>query len=325
VTPLKEARLRNPRHAFLSFLTFAAILLAMPRAHAQQAASPAGTVPVTTVVTVLGPKYNAPPPLGKQDIIVHSGKTRVDATGWLPAQGEHAGLELAIVIDEAVSSDIGAQFKDLATFITDQQKSTKVGLFYADNGTIQAASQFNDDHVAVAKTLRLPFGRFGAYSSIYLSLMDLIKRWPATGARREILLIADGIDRFRGDFPTSTDLESTVTRAETAGIMIHTLYSTGVGRVARNMFRSTMGQSNLSKITDATGGEAFFQGLQTPISFGPYLQQLDMVLRNQYWLTMAMPLSKKPKGDLRQFRVTTEQTNVEISSAREVFVPGTPK
>ena len=308
-----------------SLLVFTAILIAIPPARAQQAASPAGTVPVTTVVTVLGPKFNAPPPLGKEDIIVHSGKARMDVTGWLPAQGEHAGLELAIVIDDAVSTDIGAQFKDLATFITDQQKTTKVGIFYADDGTIQAASQFNDDHAAVAKSLRLPIGRFAAYSSIYLSMMDLIKRWPATRDRREILLIADGIDRFRGDFPTSTDLESAITSAETAGIMIHTLYSTGVGRVARNLFRSTLGQSNLSKITDATGGEAFFQGLQTPISFGPYLQQLDVVLRNQYWLTFAMPRSKKAKGDLRPFRVTTEQHNVEISAPREVFVPGPAK
>jgi hypothetical protein len=308
-----------------SLLVFTAILIAIPPARAQQAASPAGTVPVTTVVTVLGPKFNAPPPLGKEDIIVHSGKARMDVTGWLPAQGEHAGLELAIVIDDAVSTDIGAQFKDLATFITDQQKTTKVGIFYADDGTIQAASQFNDDHAAVAKSLRLPIGRFAAYSSIYLSMMDLIKRWPATRDRREILLIADGIDRFRGDFPTSTDLESAITSAETAGIMIHTLYSTGVGRVARNLFRSNLGQSNLSKITDATGGEAFFQGLQTPISFGPYLQQLDVVLRNQYWLTFAMPRSKKAKGDLRPFRVTTEQHNVEISAPREVFVPGPAK
>ena len=308
-----------------SLLVFTAILIAIPPAHAQQAASSAGMAPVTAVVTVLGPKFNAPPPLGKEDIIVHSGKARMDVTAWLPAQGEHAGLELAIVIDDAVSTDIGAQFKDLATFITDQQKTTKVGIFYADDGTIQAASQFNDDHAAVAKSLRLPIGRFAAYSSIYLSMMDLIKRWPATRARREILLIADGIDRFRGDFPTSTDLESAITSAETAGIMIHTLYSTGVGRVARNLFRSNLGQSNLSKITDATGGEAFFQGLQTPISFGPYLQQLDVVLRNQYWLTFAMPRSKKAKGDLRPFRVTTEQHNVEISAPREVFVPGPAK
>ena len=317
--------MRNLLEAFLSFLIFAAILIMTPAAQAQQAASSAGMAPVTAVVTLLGPKFNAPPPLGKEDIIVHSGKARMDVTGWLPAQGEHAGLELAIVIDDAVSTDIGAQFKDLATFITDQQKTTKVGIFYADDGTIQAASQFNDDHAAVAKSLRLPIGRFAAYSSIYLSMMDLIKRWPATRDRREILLIADGIDRFRGDFPTSTDLESAITSAETAGIMIHILYSTGVGRVARNLFRSNLGQSNLSKITDATGGEAFFQGLQTPISFGPYLQQLDVVLRNQYWLTFAMPRSKKAKGDLRPFRVTTEQHNVEISAPREVFVPGPAK
>jgi hypothetical protein len=317
--------MRKPFHAFRPFLILAAILMTTLPVHAQQAASPAGTVPVTTVVTVLGPKFNAPPPLGKEDVIVHAEKTRVDVTGWVAAQGEHAGLELAILIDDVVSTDIGLQFKDLATFITDQQKTTKVGLFYADNGTIQAASQFNIDHVAVAKTLRLPLGRYAAYSSIYLSMMDLIKRWPSTGDRREILLISDGIDRFRGDFPESTDLESTIANAEKAGIMIHTLYSTGVGRVARNMFRSNLGQSNLAKITDATGGEAFFQGLQTPISFGPYLQQLDMVLRNQYWLTFAMPRSKKAKGDLRRFRVTTEQRNVEISAAQEVFVPGPAK
>ena len=100
-------------------------------ASAQQAASSAGTVPVTTVVTVLGPKFNAPPPVGREDIIVHSGKARVDVTGWVPAQGEHAGLELAILIDEAVSTDIGLQFKDLAAFITAQQKTTKLGIFYA--------------------------------------------------------------------------------------------------------------------------------------------------------------------------------------------------
>ena len=77
MTALKEARLRNLRHAFLSFFILAAILIASPWAHAQQAASPAGMVPVTTVVTVLGPKYNAPPPLGKEDIIVQEiGRSR---------------------------------------------------------------------------------------------------------------------------------------------------------------------------------------------------------------------------------------------------------
>ena len=316
------------RYRFLSatlFVIQAALLVVTLPARAQQQASPSGTVPVTTVVTVLGPKFNAPPALGKEDVIVHEDKTRRDVLSWVPTQGDRAALELAIVIDDATNTDFGLQFKDLTAFIMGQSKTARVGVFYADNGTVQAASQFSPDHEAVAKSLRLPVGRFAAYSSIYLSVMDLIKRWPADGARHEILLIADGIDRFRGDFPTSPDVDSTIERAQRAGIMIHTLYASGVGRVSRNMFRINLGQSNLSHITDATGGEAFFQGLQTPISFGPFLEQLDMVLRNQYWLTFAAPPGKKEKEELRRIKITTEQRNAELSYPERVPVPAAAK
>jgi len=301
-----------------------AVLIAPLSATAQQPPSSA-TVPVTTVVTVLGPKFNAPPALGKEDVIVHEDKQRRDITNWVPAQGERGALDLAILIDDTTTSDFGLQFKDLAAFINGQPKTARVGVFYAANGTIQAASQFNADHDAAAKSLHLPQGRIAAYSSIYLSLMDLMKRWPATGARREILLIADGIDRLRGDFPTSPDVLSAIEQAQRAGIMIHTLYASGVGRAARNAFRINLGQSNLSQITDATGGEAFFEGLQTPISFGPFLDRLDMALRNQYWLTVQLPASKKEKGELRSVRVNTEQRNVELSYPAKVLVPSAAK
>ena len=173
-----------------------------------------------------------------------------------------------------------------------QPKSCGVAVFFASNGTVQAASQFSTDHEAVAKSVRLPLGRVAAYSSIYLSLMDLIKRWPVTGARREVLLMADGIDRFRGD-PFSPDVDTTIERAQRAGVMIHTLYASGIGAFSRNMFQVNYGQSNLAKMADGTGGEAFFQGLQTPISFAPFLDQLNVVLNNQYWLKFETPRSKR--------------------------------
>ncbi|MGB0034697.1 MAG: hypothetical protein WBP79_04390 [Candidatus Acidiferrales bacterium] len=309
-------------YGFVLLLIPTVILGSALSVFAQEKASSAETVPITTVVTVLGPKFTPPPAIGKEDVIVHEAKNRLNVTGWIPAQGDKAGLELAIVIDDSSSTDLGLQLSDLTTFIKSQPKTAGIGLFYASNGTVQAASQFNTDHEAVAKSLRLPFGVGGGISSVYLSVMDLMSRWPATGMRREILLIADGIDRFRGDIPTSTDVQSTMDRAQKAGIMIHTLYVTGVGRASRNMFRINLGQSNLSRIADATGGEAFFQGTQTPISFGPYLQQLEMVLKNQFLLTFSIPRSKKPKGELRPIRVRTEQHNVEISAAEKVFVRG---
>jgi hypothetical protein len=285
----------------------------------------AGTTTVTTIVTVLGPQYTPPPAVGKDDVSVYQQKQKLPVTDWIPAQGDKAGLELAIVIDDATLTTFGIQLKDLENFILSQPKTTGIGIFYADDGTVQAASQFNTDHDAVAKAVRLPLGRFGAYTSIYLSLLDLIKRWPVTGARREILLFADGIDRFRGDIPTSPDFEATIDHAQTAGIIIHTMYATAGGRLGRSLFRINLGQSNLSRMADETGGEAFFQGLQTPVSVGPFLQQLDLVLKNQFFLTFTVPASKKQKGELKQIRVRTELPKVEISSPNRVFVPGSAK
>jgi hypothetical protein len=279
-------------------------------------------VPVTTVVTVLGPAYTAPPALGKSDVIVHTGQVREDVTQWTPAQGEKAALELAILIDDG--ADINTQLDDIRKFIQAQPKNSSVGLFYASSGLTQTVAPFSADHDAVAKKLRITQGLTSTSTSIYLSLMDLMSKWRATGARREILVLADGIDRFRGD-PFSTDVPLTVERAQKAGIMIHALYAQGVDRAARNLFRSNWGQSNLAQMSDGTGGESFFQGNNTPVSFAPFLEKLDMVLHNQYFLTFTTTRSAKAKGELRHFRVNTEQRNVEISAARFVLVPGHAK
>ena len=313
--------MRKSFQFLFGFLILSVLLAAALPAHARPQAASSG-VPVTTVVTVLGPKYTPPPAISKDDVNVYEGKDKRDVTGWIPAQGDKSDLMLAILIDDASRTELGIQLGDITAFIKELPKSTRVGVFYANNGTVQAASQFTPDHEAAAKAVRMPLGSFGAYSSIYLSTMSLISGWPVVpNSRREILLISDGIDRFRGD-PFSPDVDSTYQKAEQAGVIIHTLFATGVGRVARNLFRVNYGQSNLAEIADKTGGESFFQGTQTPIAFAPFLQQLDMILRNQYFLTFAAERSKKAKGELRPFRIKTEQKDVEISSADKVFVPG---
>jgi hypothetical protein len=310
--------MRKSVYAFASVLLVAGFSVVTG---APQAQAPA-TATVTTVVTVLGPKFTAPPAISKDDISVYEGKEKAEVKSWTPAQGEKALLQLAIVIDEASSTDLGNQLNDIKAFITAQPKTAGVGVFYASNGGVQPASQFSNDHEAVAKTLRLPLGNFGAYSSIYLSTMSLIKGWPETGGvRREILLIADGIDRFRGD-PFSPDIQSTYVAAEKAGVILHTLYCSGVGRAGHNMFRVNYGQSNLAQITDKTGGYSFFQGLQTPIAFAPFLEQLDTILKNQYFLSWNTKRPAKGKGELRSYRIRTELRDVDISSSDQVWVPG---
>ncbi len=304
---------------FTSSLLFVFLLFAASPADARSQQSGSSKVPVTTVVTVLAPNYTAPPPIGKSDVMVYSGMQRQDVSALEPAQGDHSALQLAILIDDL--SGIGTQLSELRKFIQSLPNTTQVGVFYADNGTVRTAADFSTNHEAVAQKVRLTLGLGASPVSIYISMMDFMSHWPATERRREFLVIADGIDRYRGD-PASPDVPATIERAQKAGIVIHTLYAQGADYVAHNLFRLNYGQSNLAEMADATGGQAFFQGLNTPISFTPFLNQLDMVLHNQYFLTFTTDRSPKKKGELRAFRVRSEQHNVEIAAARRILVPG---
>jgi len=297
-----------------------AIVMSAP-AVAAKPQSEAGTIPVTTVVTALGSKFTAPPAISKDDVTLREGKDRRDITNWIPAQGDRAGLQLAIVIDDSLTKTFGNQLQELASFITSQPKSTSVGVFYAANGTLQAASQFNPDSEAVAKTLRMPTGTYGAASSIYQSLLQLIGGWPVTGARREVLLCSDGFDYLRKE-RFSSDVDLTVQKAQQAGILIHSIYEQTAGRPGRNRRIAFIGQGNLNKLADGTGAYAFYSGDRSPLSISPYAQQLGMVLKNQYFLTFATPPSKSDKGEYRSIKVVTERRDVELKAPDKVFVPG---
>jgi hypothetical protein len=299
----------------LAVAIFVGLVLGVPLAlHAQ------ATVPVTTTVTVLGPKYTPPPPLTKDDLIVFSGKKRLPVVNWTPAHAPSAPLQLALLIDDADQSSLGLQFNDIKNFINEQSKTTAVGIFYGQYGTVQTTANFSTDHAAVAQKLRLPLGRlFGGSPSIYLSVSDLIKKWPGTGTRREVLLMASGVDFLQPGI-VDTYLDSAIADAQRAGVVFHSIYI-GPGRFGFS-WRGDIAQSNLSRLTSETGGAAFFEGLSTPVSFGPYLNQLSMILRNQYLLTVNMERSKKKKGELVPFQVRTEQRNVAFSAPKQVFVPG---
>lgn len=301
------------RSAKLLLVITAAFLAALP-VGAQEA-----TVPVQMTVTASGVRGAAPPPVTRQDVIAYQDRQHIEIKDWVPAQGENAGLEIIIVIDDNSDTSLGQQLGDLRDFINSLPLSASVGVAYASNGVISMTQNLTTDKTLSAKALRLPRGFPGAMSSPYLSVMDLISRWPESKNRHEVLLISDGVDRFRGSDPLDPDVDSLVDKAERAGVVIHTLYATGVGRANRNLFLISLGQSNLARLANHTGGEAYFQGYQTPIAFAPYLEQLSRTLNNQYILTVLAKPGKK--AGLVRFRVTTELAGVELSAPEHSWVP----
>jgi hypothetical protein len=261
----------------------------------------------------------------REDVFVKQGKERLKVTDWIPTRGDRGALDLFILIDDACDSSLGSQLNDLRSFVSAQPTTTAVGVGYMRNGTAQIAQNFTNDHEQAAKALRLPLGSSGAYGSPYLSVIDLMKRWPERPVRREVVMVTDGIDRARGGprtfFSTASnpDVDSAATVAQRTGTMIYTIYSPGVGRMHRNFFEANNGQNAIAQLSEVTGGESFFLGLQSPVSFRPYLDDIQRMLNNQYLLGfLAQP---RKKAGLQYVKLSSEITGVELVSADAVWVP----
>ena len=226
---------------------------------------------------------------------------------------------------------------DIREFIRAQPATTVIGLGYMRNTTVNILQNFTADHEQVAKSLRLPLGSTGASDSCYLSLMGLLKGWPAGKIRREVLMITDGIDRLRGagaEMPMagrrgmgpqvmpylSPDVDQASQDAQRYGVLVHSIYTRGVGHYSRNYWEVSNGQNGISKLADETGAESFFLGQQNAVSFKPYLDRLQNILDNQYYLVFNANPGKK--AGLQRVKIKTEVAKVEVVTADNVWVPG---
>jgi len=301
-------------------MSFAAMVMSSISLQAKDPGAPATEqVRMTVSASVEGGKRM--PMIEKEDIIVKKGKVRLQVTGWAPAQGDRAGLELFILIDDASASSLGSQLSDLRAFINAQPSTTSVGVGYARNGTVQIVQNFTADHAQAANALRLPLGSSGAFGSPYLSVVDLMKRWSGSQNRREIVMVTDGIDRAgRGrNALLNPDVDRAADVAQRTGTIIHTMYTPGVGHWRRNFWQGTYGQNGLAKLSSATSGESFFLGLQAPVSFQPYLDQLQTILDNQFLLSFTVKPEKK--AGFQSVSISTEVAGVDLNAADAVWVP----
>jgi hypothetical protein len=282
-----------------------------------QTTSPQALVPVTVTVSVETKHAKDFPVIYPEDVRVFQGKERLKVTQWVPAEGDGAGLELMIVVDDACDTHkVGQKLRDLRKFILAQPKEMAIGVGYMSNSNVRILQDPTKDHARAAKAVRLPLGRIAAYSSPYLAIADLIKGWPDIGDRRVIFMVSPGIDGMeRG--PSNPYLDHAVEHAQRAKVSVSSIYCSGAG------FKNAMldfGQSNLLEMADRTGGEAYFQGSHTPLSFTPYLQKFGDRLGHQYKLTFLAYAEEK--DTTQHIRIETEVPGVELEGPARVRIPG---
>jgi len=313
---------RNIIKMYIALAMMAELVALVPLRAQGTSASPAVSAGMT--VTASAAENKTVPEIKPQDVIVNQGKQRVQVTDWVRAQGDHAGLDLFILIDDSASSSLGSQLDDLRAFIKAQPSTTLVGVGYMQNAVVKLAQDLTNDHEAAAKALRLPLGSVGAYGSPYLSVIDLMKRWPEHSQnRREVIMVTDGVDRARGGpqwrgLTINPDVDSAAAVAQRTGTIVHTIYTPGSGRMRRNFFEANNGQLGIAKLSDVTGGQSYFLGLQNPVSFKPYLDDLQKILSNQY--LVKFPVKPGKKAGLQYVSFSTELAGVEFSAADAVWV-----
>jgi hypothetical protein len=301
--------------AGLAMGLIAGIGAAAPAVLAQQ-----GTAPASMVVSVEGKHGKDIPAVTIEDVKVFQGSTEDRVTEWTPLTGAQAGLQLYVLVDDSSDSDIALQFKEVRDFLAELPATTEVAIGYMQYGAVQTEQKFTTDHELAGKALRLPLGGTNGGPSPYLSITDLVKHWPAFNGRREILMVSEGIDWLQ-EGAVDSYLDAAIEDAQKAGVQVSAIYASGSGHLGHTYWRIYWGQYDLSRLTDETGGEFYWQGYQTPVSFQPYLQEFMNRLQHQYRLTFEARGGKK--AGFQHVSLSTSVPDAQLVGANDVYVAAT--
>jgi len=258
----------------------------------------------------------------KQTITFYENRKLQEVAGWAPLRGERSGLQLVVLLDDSSRGNLGLQLNDIRTFLNGLPPNAQVAIGYMRNGTPNLVQNFTSDHAQAAKSLRLPSGNAGINGSPYFCLSDLVKHWPGgdSNVRREVIMVTDGVDRYSGARfdPEDPYVQAATSDAQKAGVVVYSIYYRGQGRLDRSFVATDGGQNYLTMVSGSTGGKVYLEGFGNPVSFAPFLSDIQRKLQNQYELSFV----STAKPGLQGIRVKTSQPNTSLEYPSRVPVGG---
>jgi VWFA-related protein len=231
------------------------------------------------------------------------------------ALGTNSPINLMVLIQDDLVSSIGLEIKPLANFIRRLPRGSRVSVGYLRTGTLQVRQKFTADLERAAKSLRMPIGSDNAAPyNPYVEVIEALKRFDAQPAgRRAILMVSDGLDISRGLSSSSAgqslDLQRAISEAQRRAVAIYSFFAPTVTSSA-NTGLIPNAQSSLQRLSDETGGRAFFQGLGVPTSFDPFIRELNSALDRQIALTY---LSTHTGKGFHRVKISSSRPDVEVN------------
>jgi hypothetical protein len=198
-----------------------------------------------------------------------------------------APLNLAVLIQDDLVSRVGNELNVTRDFIRGLPAGSRVMVGYITSGSLQVRQPFTDDLEKAARSLRIPVSS-DAVSPFnpYVEVVEALKKFEGEGKNRNVvLLVSDGLDASRGLDVSSTmnsiDLRRAINEANRRNITIYSFYAPSVGLTSQSRILAGYGQSALNRLSNETGGRAFFQGTTGFVTFDGYFDRLREALNDQ--------------------------------------------
>lgn len=195
-------------------------------------------------------------------------------------------LNLAVLIQDDLESRVGNELQETGAFIRSLPEGSRVLVGYIRSGSLQVRQPFTTDLEAAARALRIPVGTTAVSSgNPFTQVRDALKLFPADGTNRgAVLLVSDGLDISRGFDYSSTvdsiDLQRAAREAKSRGVAVYSFFAPSAGLTSWNRTAVSFGQSALNRLSDQTGGRAFFQGTSF-VTFNAYFDRLTRTLNDE--------------------------------------------
>jgi hypothetical protein len=240
---------------------------------------------------------------------------------WQSTKGTSAPVELVLLIDNGARASLGREMGDIRSFLEKLPPNVNVTVAYMEYGRAALAGPLTDDHLKAVGELHLPVGAPGMNASPYFCLSDLAKHWPSrdTSARREVIMITDGVDYYDLHYdPEDPYVLNAMQDAVRAHLVVYTIYWKSTGRLDRTWYQTNAGQNLLGEVTEATGGCSYWIGYGNPVSLTPYFDDFRQRLENQYELGFLARLPGKARVESLKVKVTAP--NVKTTAPKETYL-----
>ena len=197
-------------------------------------------------------------------------------------------LNIAVLIQDDLISQVSNEIGVTKEFIRTLPRGSRVMVAYITAGSLQVRQPFTTDLDKAASSLRIPLASRGSSAfNPYVEVIEALKKfstdWDNANA---LLLISDGLDTSRGFDSTAAghtlDIDRTIKEANKRRVSIFSFYAPSVGLTSVNHLAASYGQSSLNRVSNETGGRAFFQGTTGFVTFDSYFDRLRETLNRVY-------------------------------------------